>query len=140
MSLITQKNEARELPSDFLQLQEALIELRPIHSKKAYNTAITIASDLASRKKLIASQLDFLNVLTTIIKQYEDSRVELSRHNPREMLKYLVEENNMSGSDLGRLLGQRTLGPKLLNGERQLSKTHIRILTERFKVHADLFI
>jgi len=51
-----------------------------------------------------------------------------------------LEENNMSGSDLGRLLGNRTLGSALLSGKRKLSKTHIKILAERFRVDASLFL
>jgi hypothetical protein len=42
----------------------------------------------------------------------------------------------MTDSDLGRLLGDRVLGSKILRGERTLSKDHIRKLRERFKVNA----
>ena len=34
----------------------------------------------------------------------------------------------MSASDLGRLLGQRELGPKIVSGARELSKENIRKL------------
>jgi antitoxin component HigA of HigAB toxin-antitoxin module len=37
-------------------------------------------------------------------------------------------------SDLGRLLGDRSLRPKILNGQRALSKAHIKILAKHFKV------
>jgi antitoxin component HigA of HigAB toxin-antitoxin module len=46
----------------------------------------------------------------------------------------------MTSSALGELLGHRSLGSKLLRGKRQLSKTHIRILADHFKVRADLFL
>jgi antitoxin component HigA of HigAB toxin-antitoxin module len=46
----------------------------------------------------------------------------------------------MNASDLGRLLGQRELGPKILNGARSLSKRHIRKLSEYFGVTADTFL
>jgi hypothetical protein len=41
---------------------------------------------------------------------------------------------------LGALLGNRSLGSKILRGERELSKTHLRILADRFKVEAGLFL
>jgi antitoxin component HigA of HigAB toxin-antitoxin module len=46
----------------------------------------------------------------------------------------------MTASDLGELLGNRSLGSKVLRGERELSKTHLRILAERFKVDAGLLL
>jgi antitoxin component HigA of HigAB toxin-antitoxin module len=45
-----------------------------------------------------------------------------------------------SASDLGRLLGNRGLGSLLLTGKRGLSKTHIRKLSEHFKVPANYFL
>ena len=51
------------------------------------------------------------------------------------------EGARVGASDLGRLLGEpRSLGSKLLTGERVLSKTHIRILAKRFGVRGDLFL
>ena len=40
----------------------------------------------------------------------------------------------MTASDLGRLLGNRTLGAAILAGRRNLSKAHIKKLAEHFKV------
>jgi antitoxin component HigA of HigAB toxin-antitoxin module len=42
---------------------------------------------------------------------------------------------------VSRLLGaQRSLGAKILQGERSLTVPHLRILTEYFNVSADLFL
>ena len=40
----------------------------------------------------------------------------------------------MSESDLGRLMGKRSLGNAVLSGRRAASKSHIRILADYFKV------
>ena len=45
-----------------------------------------------------------------------------------------------NASDLGRLLGERSLGPKILSGQRELSKAHIRKLADHFGVSAGLFL
>jgi HTH-type transcriptional regulator/antitoxin HigA len=52
----------------------------------------------------------------------------------------LMEMSGMSESDLGRLLGERSLGNAVLSGRRSLSKSHIRALADHFKVSADLFL
>ena len=59
---------------------------------------------------------------------------------PIEFLKILMRESGMSPSDLGRLLRDRSLGHKILEEKRNLSKTHIRTLSEHFKVDASAFL
>jgi len=51
----------------------------------------------------------------------------------------MLKEQSLTGSDLGRLPGNRPLGGAILRGERELSKAHIRILADHFKVSTDLF-
>ena len=45
---------------------------------------------------------------------------------PVELIRSLMDEHSMSESDLGRLLGDRSLGHRILSGQRELSKAHIR--------------
>jgi antitoxin component HigA of HigAB toxin-antitoxin module len=52
----------------------------------------------------------------------------------------MLEEREMTASDLGWLLGNRALGSAILRGDRDLSKAHIRVLADYFKVSTDLFI
>jgi len=113
--------------------------LRPIHKKSDYKEALAVAAELASRDDLTSEQADYLEILTKIIADYEEKHIKMSKHGPQETLKFLVEENQMSGSDLGRILGSRTLGPALLKGRRSLSKTHIKKLADYFFVSPALF-
>ena len=128
------------IPTTFLGLQKKLFLLRPIHSRADYNRSLRIASDLAARTDLNREQADYLGVLTRNIKEYEDERFVAEKHSPLEILKFLVSENKMSGSELGRILGSRTLGPAILRGERGLSKTHIGKLAQHFLVNPALFL
>lgn len=132
-------NHIGRIPTSFLGLQKSLFALRPIHKKRDYKEALTVATELASREDLSSEQADYLEILTKIIADYEEKNLEMSKYNPQEILEFLVEENQMSGSDLGRILGSRTLGPALLRGKRTLSKTHIKKLAEYFSVNPALF-
>lgn len=132
-------NRTGRIPTTLLGLQKRFFVLRPIHNKVDYQHALTVATELASRTNLISEQADYLEVLTTLIADYEERHFEMSKHSPHEILKFLVEENKMSGSDLGRILGSRTLGPALLRGQRSLSKTHIKKLSDYFSVSPALF-
>jgi antitoxin component HigA of HigAB toxin-antitoxin module len=58
-----------------------------------------------------------------------------------DALRALLDEHGMSAADLARLLGvHRSMGWKLLKGERALTARYLQILSERFKVSADLFL
>lgn len=142
MGLIARQmsTKTRAIPTSFLGLQKSFFILRPIHSKTDYKKAMRVASDLASRVHLTRVQSDYLEVLTSNITAYEDKRFEGRKHAPLDILKFLVSENGMTGSDLGRVLGNRTLGPAILRGVRSLSKAHIKRLAEHFSVDPGLLL
>ena len=127
------------IPTTLLGLQKKFFVLRPIRNKSDYQKALDVATELSSRTDLTSEQADYLEILTKVIADYEDKHFKMTKHSPREILEFLVEENQMSGSDLGRILGNRTLGPALLRGERSLSKTHIKKLAKHFSVSPALF-
>ena len=92
-------------------------------------------------QELTDDQADYLDVLADIIQKYEARHHPVNdRATPLSSLKNMLEERDMSASDLGRLLGNRALGSAILRGDRELSKSHIRILADYFKVSTDLFI
>ena len=132
-------NHTDRIPTTFLGMQKRFLVLRPIHEESDYQNALEVATELASRSGLTSEQADYLEVLTTLIADYEEKHIEMSKHGPQEILKFLLEENEMNGSDLGRILGSRTLGPALLRGQRSLSKTHIKKLADHFSVSPALF-
>jgi HTH-type transcriptional regulator/antitoxin HigA len=132
---------ARALPRDFHSLNR-LLPLRPIRDDVDLENAKEIMDALAVRAKRSRDQEDYLESLTTLVEAYEDETEPplAQRVDSIEALKMLLEAHDMSGSDLGRLLGNRELGPAILRGDRQLSKAHIARLAARFKVSTDLFL
>ena len=116
------------------------ILLRPIHTKGDYNRAIAILDKLVGRTDLTEDQEDFVESLSVLVEAYEEEheQIELD-NNPIKILRFLLESNNMNGSDLGRLLGSRSLGSLILTEKRNLSKKHIKILSEHFSVNPGLF-
>jgi HTH-type transcriptional regulator/antitoxin HigA len=127
------------MPAIYAELV-ALFPLRPLHDEVDYDNALEVAEALVGSVGLSEDQADYLDVLTDIIQKYESRRHAVGgRSTPLDTLKRMLKEQGMGGSDLGRLLGNRPLGSAILRGERQLSKTHIRILAGHFKVSTDLF-
>ena len=123
------------LPSDF----EALVRLYPpaaIHDEVAYENAMDLVNKLTSLPSPTDGQLKYLDTLTILVERYEDETegVEPRGVDALAVLHYLMEDRGMNASDVGRLLGDRSLGPKILNGDRALSKAHIKILARHFNV------
>jgi HTH-type transcriptional regulator/antitoxin HigA len=119
----------------------ALFSLRPLHDEVDYDNALEIAESLVGRVDLTEDQADYLDVLTDIIQKYESRHHAISGHStPLKTLQNMLEERGMNASDLGRLLGNRALGSAILRGQRQLSKSHIRLLADYFKISTDLLI
>jgi HTH-type transcriptional regulator/antitoxin HigA len=132
---------AQKMPRRFTDLV-ALLPPHVIRDEQDYDNVIAFMDKLLARPKLSKGQTEFFETWSVLIGAYEDEHhyIDTSDVTPLSALKYLLEQNNMTASDLGNLLGNRSLGSKILRGERELSKNHLRILARRFKVDAGLFL
>ena len=130
-----------DIPSSYEALQ-GFFPLRPLRTVSDYDRAVEIAGSLAGHD-LNPEQDDYLGTLGALIVAYEDQiqPFEMPQMSGLDALKGLLRDHGMNASDLSRLLGaHRSLGSKILQGERSLTVQHLRILTEYFKVSADLFL
>jgi len=75
--------------------------------------------------------------IATFVEKYEAEHhaIDEAKMTPVELLRSLVAEHEMTESDLGRLLGDRSLGHRILTAQRELSKAHIRILARLFSLN-----
>lgn len=140
MKSATKTRKLKRLPSTYAALVR-ILPPRPIHDDAELANTVEMINHLAGHD-LNADQKDYLEALSTFVETYEDKHypIDDSHITPLDALKFLLEEHGMNGSDLGWLLGTRTLGPAILRGERQLSKAHIKKLAEYFKVEPGLFL
>jgi len=114
----------------------------PLRSEGDYERALKDIEPLAIKRERNSNESDFLEVMTILIEHYEDEhhRIETGHKTGAELLKHLMEENGLSGADLGRILGNRTEGYPILRGERELTKSQMRRLGEHFNVPPGLFL
>jgi HTH-type transcriptional regulator/antitoxin HigA len=117
--------------------------LRPIHSRGQYKLAAAMLDKLAMRDdaELRPDEADYLETLSLLIEAYDREHYPIAarKFSPLEMLQFLMEQNSMSTTALGELVGSKGLVSEILHGKRELSKTHIRRLSEHFKVSPALF-
>jgi HTH-type transcriptional regulator / antitoxin HigA len=128
---------------DYLELVKQF-PLRVIRNERELDAATKVGLRVAAKGEAALSegQTEYLDVLDRLIEDYEDAfhGMPADDATPLERLRSLVEEAGLSASDLGRLLGNRSLGSLLLTGRRELSKAHVRLLAEYFKVDAGYFL
>lgn len=127
------------LPRTYPQLVE-LLPPRPLHHDHDYDEVARMVDKLALLPRRTAAQQDYLEALTRFIEDYDEEHHPTPDLPPTEMLRHLMEQHHMSVSALGRLLGDRSTASRVLKGERELSKAHIRILADYFGTSTDLFI
>jgi HTH-type transcriptional regulator/antitoxin HigA len=131
--------EFARLPKDYAGLCRILVP-RPIHDRVEFQN-VTEITDAMAGHKLTADQEDYFDLLCRLIEDYEKERVDAPRATPLEALQHLLEANAMNATELARLLGvHRTLGAMILRGERKLTLNHVRTLSRRFGVSADMFL
>lgn len=128
------------MPKTYAELV-ALHLPRPIHDKVSYDNAVEIVHALVGFK-LNRDQEDYLELMGKIVEDYERETIpEPAPVKGIESLKFLLESNNLSGDDLGSILGvDRSIAYRILKGTRQLTAEHIKKLAARFAVSADLFL
>lgn len=128
------------VPATFAELV-TMFPPRPIHTESAFDAATAIVQKMAGHN-LNRDQDDYLDLLSTLIHVYDQEHHALAAAHmkPLEALQYLLDENGLNASDLGRLLGNRALGSKILRGQRELSKAHILTIANRFAVGVELFL
>jgi HTH-type transcriptional regulator/antitoxin HigA len=126
---------------DYLKLVKHF-PLRPLSSRDELEAAGKILDKYIGRDDLTLGERDYIAGLLRFVEDYEQANLqaELKRLTPLQLLKHLMEENDMSTTDLGYVLGSRGLASEVLNGNRGLSKTLIGKLAAEFKIEPGLFL
>lgn len=134
----------RERPLCFADLPDtyeglcALLMPRTIHDDVGRDNVVEITDAMAGHD-LNGDQEDYFVLLCELVASYE--AVDPPEIGTAEALGMLLEEHGMSGADLARVLGlHRTMGPKILSGDRSLTAEHIRSLCDRFGVGSGYFL
>jgi HTH-type transcriptional regulator/antitoxin HigA len=81
-----------------------------------------------------------LTAQARLVEAYERARWPRRTPSLPELLTYLMEQHDLSRSDLVPLLGTPSRVSEVLNGKRELSVSMVRKLRDRFHIPADVLI
>lgn len=122
----------------------ARFPLRPISSKKHLREAMDVLNNLLildNTEGLTKDEEDYMLVLSGLVKEYEEASLRsVGNISPARALKFLMETNGLSQSDLVPVVGYKSNLSAFLAGRRNLSKVIATKLGHRFKVDPSLFL
>ena len=82
---------------------------------------------------------DVLDHLSNQVTAYETEHVEIPDAPPRDVLRFLMEQHNLSQTDLADCAPQSRIS-EILNGRREISKELAKALARRFGVGVEMFV
>lgn len=115
--------------------------LRPIKNKQQYEDILSRVYTLMQEDiKPDSIESDELEILSILVKEYENEHYPVLPPNPIEAIKFRLDQMNMSETELSKILGHRSRKSEILSGKRKLNLAMIRKLTEKLDIPAEVLI
>jgi HTH-type transcriptional regulator/antitoxin HigA len=115
--------------------------LRPIHTDAELDQAVAMIDSLIDRDELDPDEQDYLDVLADQVEKYESEQHHLPAVSEADMLRHLIEARGITQLKLSTDTGivESTIS-NILSGKRGMSRNHIAVLANYFKVSPAVFI
>jgi HTH-type transcriptional regulator / antitoxin HigA len=136
-------NKANPFPSGIPRTYAELVGVhmpKAIHDRIEFENASEIMSALAGHD-LNKDQEEYLDTLSILVDEYDRTHnAQPKKASPLAVLEFLVEEHDISGRELGRILGNEAIGGFILRGDRHITVEHAKKLGARFSVDPSIFL
>lgn len=86
------------------------------------------------------AERDYLEVLTDLISKYESQWDDAAQRSPRELIQFLMKQNELAQKDLVPEFGSPSRVSEFLKGERRLSIEQAKKLSARFNLNISALI
>jgi HTH-type transcriptional regulator/antitoxin HigA len=130
-------------PTRFTAYQELLVDYvpRPISSDAQYRRVLTQIDSLMKKRRPTRAEEDLLELLSTVVVQYEANTHPAPYVTPAKMLEHLIDARGVTRAQVARDTGipQSTL-TNILHGRRGISKVNADRLARYFHVALTAFI
>jgi HTH-type transcriptional regulator / antitoxin HigA len=113
---------------------------RVIHNDaelEAYTNALFQLTALESPSR---SEVEAIELLTLLVEHYEREHYPIPAADPAAVVRFLIEQQNLTQRDLIPQFGTESAVSMFLSGQRKLTVEQVRKLSVRFKLPADIFI
>ncbi|MGA7685636.1 MAG: hypothetical protein WCC32_01635 [Terriglobales bacterium] len=90
--------------------------------------------------RMSAAERRLAELLALLIENFEEKHYAVGPADPVTVIEELMSANGLKQKDLLDIFGTSSIVSEVLNGKRRLTTEHIRRLSRRFHVSADVFI
>ena len=104
---------------------------------EAYTDALF---QLTALEKPSRSEVEAIELLTLLVERYEQEHYPIPTADPVSVVRFLIEQQNLTQRDLIPQFGSESAVSMFLAGQRNLTIEQVRKLSTRFKLPADVFI
>jgi len=87
-----------------------------------------------------SSEVQAIELLTLLVERYEQEQYFLPDADPVSVVRFLIEQQNLTQRDLIPQFGSESAVSMFMTGERNLTIEQVRRLSSRFQLPADVFI
>jgi HTH-type transcriptional regulator / antitoxin HigA len=90
--------------------------------------------------RMSAAEWRLADLLTLLVEDFEEKYYALKQADPVTVIEELMSANGLKQKDLLDIFGSPSIASEVLNRKRRLTTEHIRQLSRRFHVSADVFV
>ena len=125
-------------PKTYIDLLQAFPP-RPIKSESELLATQKVIDSLIDRDPLTPDESDYLNVLETLVYEYEQTQEPIPDIHGVELIKVLIEDNDLRQKDLVPLFTTESIVSDILKNRCKLTTRHIQELAEFFHISPAAF-
>jgi HTH-type transcriptional regulator / antitoxin HigA len=111
----------------------------PITSERQHEDYLAVLDKLASKENPTSEEEKYAEVLMTLIEAYEEEHHAIPDASPLNVLRALMDANNLRQKDLIPIFGSESIVSEVLHKKREQNKTHITKLSKIFHVFPAVF-
>ncbi|HKO05324.1 MAG TPA: hypothetical protein VJW51_11275 [Candidatus Acidoferrales bacterium] len=111
----------------------------PITSERQHGEYLCVLGKLARKENPTSEEEKYAEVLIALIEAYEELHHSIPDASPVEVLRALMDANDLRQKDLVPIFGSESIVSEVLHRKRDLNKTHIEKLSKRFHVSPAVF-
>jgi HTH-type transcriptional regulator/antitoxin HigA len=113
---------------------------RVIHDERELAVYTEALFQLTSPENPSRAGAEAIELLTLLVDRYEQSHYSLPKAGAISVLRFLLEEQDLTQRDLSPDFGSESAVSMFLQGQRKLTLEQVRKLSARFRVPADVFV
>jgi HTH-type transcriptional regulator/antitoxin HigA len=112
------------------------MNIKPIRTDKDYEEALKRVEVLMDAKEATA-EFDELEILSTLIENYEAKHFIIDIPDPIEAIKFRMEQEGLKQKDIAELFGNKVRVSEVLNKKRRLTLDMVRNLHDNLSIPYD---